>query len=111
MTVRLVGGGGVRCCVLRIDGPGSGMMSVSSPPACVLGGALAGGGGGASAGGKLTVRWAWATPVSRIKYRRGSATCREAEAPAERRAYGALEAQSARREPRPPGLSGSVGFI
>src|SRR5438128_2507925 len=56
MTVRLVGGGGVWCLVLRIDGPGSGMMSVSSPPWAVLGGALTGGGGGASAGGKLTVR-------------------------------------------------------
>src|SRR6516225_3800667 len=54
MTVRLVGGGGARSWVLRMTGPGSGMMSVSSPLACVRGGALAGGGGGASAGGKVT---------------------------------------------------------
>ena len=39
--VSVVGGGGVRSCVLRIVGPGSGMTSVSSPPVCVLGGAFA----------------------------------------------------------------------
>src|SRR5688500_17643848 len=63
MTVRFVGGGGVRTCVFRMAGPGSGIMSVSSAPACVLGGALAGGGGGASAGGNVTVRCASAGVV------------------------------------------------
>src|ERR1700679_118806 len=67
MTVRLVGGGGVRCWFLRMPGPESGMMSVSSPAVCVLGGALAGGGGGASAGGKVTVRWAWAGAIKSNK--------------------------------------------
>src|SRR4051794_38254178 len=56
MMVRLVGGGGVRSCVLRWLGPASGMTPVSSPLACVLGGALTGGGGGLSAGGKVTTR-------------------------------------------------------
>src|SRR6185436_19557190 len=58
ITVSVVGGGGVRSCVLRIVGPGSGMTSVSSPPVCVFGGALAGGGGLPSAGGNCTSRWA-----------------------------------------------------
>src|SRR4051812_6428496 len=78
MTVRLVGGGGVRCCVLRIDGPGSGMMSVSSPPDCVLGGALAGGGGGASAGGKFTDRCAIALPVNRKHEQNPTASMKKA---------------------------------
>src|SRR5947207_7694146 len=56
ITVRLVGGGGVRSCVLRIVGPASGRMPVSSPLACVLGGDFAGGGGLLSAGGKFTLR-------------------------------------------------------
>src|SRR5262245_44623145 len=61
ITVRLVGGGGVRVCVLRCEGPASGITPVSSPLASVLGGAFTGGGGGASAGGKLTRRvWALA---------------------------------------------------
>ena len=56
ITVRLVGGGGVRSCVFRIVGPASGRMPVSSPDDCVFGGDLAGGGGLLSAGGKLTLR-------------------------------------------------------
>src|SRR3954470_21118692 len=58
MTVSVVGGGGVRSCVLRMVGPGSGMTSVSSPPVWVFGGALAAGGGLPSAGGNWTSRWA-----------------------------------------------------
>src|SRR5712692_1511424 len=65
MTVRLVGGGGVRCWFLRMPGPGSLMMSVSSLAAMVRGGALAGGGGGDSAGGKVTTRWARAGEARR----------------------------------------------
>ena len=57
-VVSVVGGGGVRSCVLRIVGPGSGMTSVSSPPVWVLGGAFAAAGGLPSAGGKFTWRWA-----------------------------------------------------
>src|SRR5947208_4482039 len=69
MTVSVVGGGGVRSCVLRIVGPASGMTSVSSPPVCVFGGAFAAGGGLPSAGGNWTSRWAkrW---VGRRKTRR-----------------------------------------
>ena len=45
-------------------GPASGMMSVSSPPACVLGGALTAAAAALSAGGKVT------TPLARSRWRR-----------------------------------------
>src|SRR6185295_18341169 len=75
--VRFVGGGGKRVWVRRWAGPGSGMMSVSSALAMVLGGALTGGGGGASAGGNATNAWNRAkflistSPPDSEYYRRG----------------------------------------
>ena len=56
MTVRFVGGGGERSCVLRMAGPQPGINPVSSPLDCVFGGAFIAGGGLLFAGGKLTRR-------------------------------------------------------
>src|SRR4051794_17967651 len=81
MTVRVVGGGGVRSCVLRIVGPGSGSRLVSSPLAIVRGGSFTGGGGLLSAGGNSTRRWAIAAlgqstinAMSNARSRAGSVT-------------------------------------
>src|SRR6266436_6911197 len=80
ITVSVVGGGGVRSCVLRIVGPGSGITSVSSPPVWVFGGALAGGGGLPCSGGNCTSRCANSDAgiARHSSSKRAARECREA---------------------------------